>query len=152
MTALERLPLSRIFQSERDGQAWYFFDEDNPSTMIRTTRAELAEALALSADHDSTAHRYVTKKLAAVSAEADEIDLDVSDTSFEFFLQDIVKRSPTLAYISVVAAFTCSRMRPNGFGGMAILITADAICGKSTNDLIAEFLSDAGFDSDGAEI
>ena len=150
MTPLERLLLSRIFQSERDGEAWYFFAEENPSTTIHTTRAELAEALALSPDNDSAAHRYAAERLAAVSAEAQEIDLDLSGTSWEFYLQDIVKRSPTLAYISVVAAFTCSRMRPDGFGGIAILITADAVRGKSTNDLIEEFLSDAGLDGDGA--
>jgi hypothetical protein len=37
MTPLERLLLSRIFNSERDGQAWYFFAEDNPYTS-RDTR------------------------------------------------------------------------------------------------------------------
>ena len=61
-----------------------------------------------------------------------------------------MKRSRTLSYISIVAAFTCTRMRPDGFGGMAVLITADAVRGKSTNDLIEEFLSDAGLDGDGA--
>jgi hypothetical protein len=30
MTPLERLLLSRIFQSERDGEAWYFFAEEKP--------------------------------------------------------------------------------------------------------------------------
>ena len=149
MTPLERLLLSRIFQSERDGEAWYFFAEDNPCTMIRTTRAELAEALASSPDRDSAAHRYVTGRIAAVGAQAEEIDLDLGVTSWEFFLQDIVKRSRTLLYISAVAAFTCSRMRPDGFGGMAVLITAEAIRGKSTNDLIEEFLSDAGLDGEG---
>jgi len=42
-------------------------------------------------------------------------------------------------------------MRPDGFGGMAILITPDTIIGKSTNDLIEDFLAEAGLDeSDGA--
>jgi len=146
MTPLERLLLSRIFQSERDGKAWFFFAEDNPCTMVHATRAELVEALASSPDRDSAAHRYVTERLAAVGADAVEIDLDLTGTSWEFFLQDVVKRSQTIAYISVVTAFTCSRMRPDGFGGMVMLITADAIRGKSTNDLIEELLSEAGLD------
>jgi hypothetical protein len=150
MTPLERLLLSRIFQSERDGEAWYFFAEDNPCTMIHTTRAELAEALASSPDRDSAAHRYVAEKLVAAGADAVEIDLDLSGTSSEFFFQDVVKRSQTLSYISIVAAFTCTRMRPDGFGGMAVLITADAIRGKSTDGLIEEFLSDAGLDGAGS--
>jgi hypothetical protein len=148
MTPLECLLLSRIFQSERDGETWSFFAEDNPYTMVRATRAELLEALGSSPDHDSTAHRYVSERLAAASAQAEAIDLDLSGTSWEFFLQDVVKRSQTLSYISVVAAFTGTRMRPDGFGGMAVLITSDAIRGKSTNDLIEEFLSDAGLDGE----
>jgi hypothetical protein len=70
--------------------------------------------------------------------------------SWEFFLQDVVKRSQTLAFISVVAAFTCSRMRVDGFGGMATVITADAIRRKSTNDLIEDFLLGTGLDGGAA--
>ena len=116
--------------------------------LILTTRAELAEALASSPDRASAAHRYVAERFVAVSADAVQIDLDLSGTSWEFFLQDVVKRSRTLSYISIVAAFTCSRMRPDGFGGMAVLITPDAVRGKSTNDLIEEFLSEAGLDGE----
>ena len=146
MTPLERLLLSRIFECEPDGDGWYFFAEQSPSTMIFATRAELEAALASSPDVESAAHLYVTEQLAAADADATEIDLDLSGTSWEFFFQDIVKRSTTLAYVSVVAAFTCSKMRPDGFGGMAILITRDAIVGKSTNDLLADFLAEGGFD------
>jgi len=146
MTPLERLLLSRIFECEHDGDGWYFFAEQSPSTTIFATRAELEAALLSSPDIASAAHLYVTEQLAAAAADATEIDLDLSGTSWEFFFQDIVKRSTTLTYVSVVAAFTCSKMRPDGFGGMAILITRDAIVGKSTNDLLADFLAEAGLD------
>jgi hypothetical protein len=46
-------------------------------------------------------------------------------------------------------------MRPDGFGGMAVLITRDAIVGKSTNDLIEDFLAEAGLEggeASGAEV
>jgi hypothetical protein len=33
-------------------------------------------------------------------------------------------------------------MRPDGFGGMAVLITADTIKGKSTNDILEELLAE----------
>ena len=62
-------------------------------------------------DIENAAHLCVTEQLAAADANAIDIDLDLSGISWEFFFQDIVKRSKTLAYISVVAAFTCSRMR-----------------------------------------
>jgi hypothetical protein len=155
MTPLERLLLSHIFECEPDGDGLYFFAEQSPSTTISVTRAELQAALASSPDVESAAHPYVTVQLATANADATEIDLDLSGTSWEFFLQDIVKRSKTLAYVSVVAAFTCSKMRPDGFGGMAVLITRDAIVGKSTNDLIEDFLAEAGLDggeTPGAEV
>jgi hypothetical protein len=34
-------------------------------------------------------------------------------------------------------------MRPDGFGGMAVLVTADAIKGKSTQDIIGDFQGEA---------
>ena len=146
MTPLERLLLSRIFDCERVSDGWYFFAEQNPSTMIFATRAELEEALAAASDIESAAHRCVAEQLEAAEPDVTEIDLDLSGTSWELFFQDIVKRSKTLAYISVVVAFTCSKMRPDGFGGMAILITRDAIVGKSTDGLLEDFLAEAGLD------
>jgi galactokinase len=54
-----------------------------------------------------------------------------------------VRRSPTLRYVTAVSAFTCSKMRPDGFGGMAILITASEVMSKLTNDIIQDFLNEA---------
>ncbi len=149
MTPLERLLLSRIFACAPDGDGCYFFAEQSPSTMIFVARAELEAAIALSPDVESAAHLYVTERLAAFEPDVAEIDLDLTGTSWEFFLQDIVKRSKTLTYLSVVAAFTCSKMRPDGFGGMAVFITADTIQGKSTNDLLEEFLAEHQAKRDG---
>jgi len=72
--------------------------------------------------------------------------------AWELILQDIVRRSPTLDHVTIVSAFTCTKMRPDGFGGMAVLITADTIRGKSTNDFLEDLLaeeSDATADSAG---
>jgi hypothetical protein len=71
-----------------------------------------------------------------------QVELDLSVTSWEPIFQDIVRRSRTLEHIIVVSAFTCTKMRPDGFGGMAMVITADAIRGKSTNDIIEDILAD----------
>lgn len=146
MTPIERLLLSRIFDCERDSEGWYFFSSEGPSDMVFATRAEIEDALAASSDADSTAYSCAADLLARFEPSAAGIDLDLSGTSWEFFLQDIVKRSKSLRYVSVVAAFTCSKMRSDGFGGMAVLITPDAIVGKSTNDLLEDFLAEAGLD------
>ena len=55
----------------------------------------------------------------------------------------IVRRSASLRYVTAVSAFTCSKMRLDGFGGMAVLITASGVMGKSTNDIIEDFLNEA---------
>lgn len=142
MTALERMLLSAIFTAERDGEAWYFFAKDSPSDMIWIARAELKAALAQSAAVESGANDFIRRVLAEAAPNDTEIGIDLSAMSYEFILQDIVKRSATLAYITVVAAFTCSKMRADGFGGMAVLITANAILGKSTSDILEDFLAE----------
>ena len=155
MTPLEQLLLSNMFTAERDGDGWYFFAEENPSVVITVTRRELEQALAASPDDGSAARACVSEQLAAAGTGAAEIDLDISDasldlsgTSYEFVFQDIVRRSKTLKYISVVTSFTCSRMRPDGFGGMAVLITHDAIVGKTTGDFLEDVIAEAGLDDE----
>jgi hypothetical protein len=133
MTPIERLLLCKIFESERVNDGWYFFAEDCPAVVIGVHRKELEQALAPS-PADSTASTCVAEQLASANPDASDIDLDFSGTSGDFFFQDIVKRSTTPNYITIVSAFTSSKMRDDGFGGMAVLITRDAIVGKSTGD------------------
>lgn len=144
MTSLERLLLSNIFETERDGEGWYFFSEQGPADMILAERAALETALAESqVPAENVANTLVKEhllKLQGAGLDAQLVDLDLSMTSWESILQDIVRRSPTLRYVSAVSSFTCSRMRPDGFGGLVVVISADAILGKSTNDLLEEFI------------
>lgn len=145
MTPLELLLLAHIFDAERDDDGWYFFSEQGPSDMLSIERGALDAALAASEGAgDSTANRFVREHLPDLRSGdplPSHLDLDLSTTSWEFIMQDIVKRSPTLTYVSAVSSFTCSRMRPDGFGGAAVLISADEIIGKSTGDLLEEFIA-----------
>ena len=94
----------------------------------------------------STANDYLADRIREIGESDTHIEIDLSAMSWEFILQDIVRRSPTLDHVTVVSAFTCTKMRRDGFGGMAVLITADAIEGKSTNDILEGFLAEAGID------
>jgi hypothetical protein len=153
MTPLERLLLSHIFESERDGEDWYFFSESGPTDMIMVERAALEFALEASGlDVDNSANSLVKRLLAdlkEVQVHNRYVDIDLSITSWEFIFQNIVRRSSTLKYVSAVSSFTCSRMRPDGFGGAVAVISADTILGKSTNDLIEEFIEQVAPGSDG---
>ena len=70
------------------------------------------------------------------------LGLHLSVDGYAFILQDIVRRSESLSHVSVTAAFTCSRMCPGGFGGMAMLVTKEIIS-KSTNGLLEKWRTDA---------
>jgi hypothetical protein len=147
ITPLERLVLSHIFNAEPDGEGLYFYADEGPADMIWLDRTQLDGALARSPTAiDSAATAFVTEQLARVPADNVEIELDLSG-GWEFIFQDIVRRSRSLRYVTAVSAFTCSKMRPDGFGGMAVLITASTVMGKSTSDIIGDFLNEAVPDS-----
>lgn len=153
MTPLERLLLSLVFDAERDGEGWYFFSELGPTDMTAIGRPALEAALAASEpDAANTANAFASKLLANLTDEErqdEHLDIDLSETSWASIFQDIVQRSSTLRYVSAVSSFTCTRMRADGFGGAVVLITADAILGKSTTDLLEELIEQAVPWSDG---
>ena len=112
--------------------------------MIWLDRAPIETALAQSNNGaDNTAVTVVIEQLARVPADNVEIELNFSDRSWESIFQDIVRRSPTLRYVTAVTSFTCSKMRPDGWGGMAILITPSAVMRRLTGDIIEDFLNEA---------
>ena len=154
MTPLERLLLTRIFEAEPDGDGLYFFSETGPCDTFELAVADLRAALTQSVGFASTAGDYFAVRMTDIADRDTHIVVDPSSMfsgadsdsprgqPWELILQDIVRRSPTLDHITVVSAFTCTRMRPDGFGGMAVLITADAIKSKSTSDILEDFLAE----------
>ena len=152
ISPLERLLLSRIFSAEPHGEGLYFYADESPADMIALSRAELAAALAASQTFTSSTNAYVAERLADLPDDEDAMDLDLSGTSWEFIFQDIVQRSKTLRFVTAVSSFTCSKMRPDGFGGRAVLITADSVMGKSTHDILEDFLAEASLDETGAPV
>jgi hypothetical protein len=147
MTPLERLLLSNVFSAEPDGDGWYFYAEECPADMIWLDRTELKTALIASEAAGSEANAYIAEKLSKTPADENEIELDLSLISWDFLFQNIVRRSSNLRYVTAVSAFTCSRMRPDGWGGMATFITADAVKSQSTNDFLEDCLAEIESDS-----
>ena len=147
MTKLELLLLSHMFDADSDGDGTYFHSWQGPSDLIWVDRAELTAALEAARGSDSQARGYVAEKLTNATSDDDTIELDMSGISWEVILQDIVRRSAKLRYITVTTAFTCSKMRADGFGGMALFITADAIKGCSTTEFLSDCFADiAGYE------
>jgi hypothetical protein len=144
ITPLERLLLSHIFTAEAYGEGLYFFSEQGPSDMLWLERPGVEQALRASETLDSRANSFIREQRAQHASDVGEIEIDMSGQDWPFLFQDIVKRSPTLQFVTIEAAFTCSRMRSDGFGGMAMLISADAVLSKSTLELLQEFEDQVG--------
>lgn len=149
MTKLELLLLSQMFDADSDGDGTYFHSWQGPSDLIWVNRAELSAALDAVRGSNSQVRNYVEDKLKTGAADDTSVELDMGGLSWEVILQDIVRRSAKLRYITVITAFMCSKMRTDGFGGMALFIIADAIKGCSTTEFLSDCLADiAGQEGD----
>jgi hypothetical protein len=142
MTKLELLLLSHMFDADSDGDGTCFHSWQGPSDLILVNRAELSAALDEVRGSGSQVRAYVEEKLKNTAADDTSVELDMSGVSWEVILQDIVRRSAKLRYITVTTAFTCSKMRADGFGGMALFISADAIKACSTTEFLSDCLAD----------
>ena len=140
---VERIFLAQVFDEEVENRIAYYYSEDGASDLIYLDPEEVRESLATT-DHASSC---LAAKLRDDHGDAiegdDEFELDMCGDLWPEVLQDIVRRSATIDHITVTMAFTCSKMRPDGFGGLAMLITADAICSESTHMLLDRFYKEA---------
>lgn len=150
MTPLERLILDLVFDTENSEGGIYYHSWCGPSDVVTLSVADLRTAWAASRDHGQSIGEHVTGLLSRYDADAsddppDDIDVDLTDPDdgWDRIFQDIVRRSATIDAIVVTSAFTCTKMRPDGFGGSVMLITADAIHYRSTTDILEEFRIEA---------
>lgn len=141
ITPLERLVLGSVFDVESDGDALYFFTELGPRDTFELPVEEFRAAFSASAGVRSSAYDYLRHTMATLDATTEFTEIDFSGTSWNFIFQDIIQRSATLDYIYVLTAFTCTKMRPDGFGGMVVFVTANTVEGKSTFDILHEFIT-----------
>lgn len=149
MTALERFILGLTFDEETDeGGQVYFHSWCGPSDIVAIEVEPLRHACLASRNAQSLINDHVAARLAEHDAAADrvphdyiELDLSAAELGWARMLQDIVRRSPTIDEIVVTAAFTCLRMRPDGFGGSVTRITAEDIRYQSTTDMLNDMRS-----------
>ncbi|EGF93825.1 hypothetical protein ABI_00570 [Asticcacaulis biprosthecium C19] len=141
MTPLERYLLARIFDEDDEGETVFLSSCGSPNDTLEMPLGELRAAFSASQGIGSLALDLVAVKLDEWQglADGDEVQLDLSMKSYEFVLQDIVKRSPVLNRIEVVTSYTCTKMRRDGFGGAAMAITAGEVRFKSTDDILNDF-------------
>lgn len=143
MLPIERLFLAQVFSEEIEGKTAYYCSDDGASDLITLDAETVRTALeATTAETSSLAKKLLDEHGDAILGD-DDIDLDMCGDLWPDVLQDIVRRSPDLDHLTVTMAFTCSKMRPDGFGGLAMLITASTIRSESTHTLFDRFYTEA---------
>ncbi|WP_432769512.1 MAG: hypothetical protein HEQ22_01875 [Sphingopyxis sp.] len=138
MSLLEHRLLIGMFSHEGGEDAVYFFAEDYVNDLLHLDLPEVHRLLEDDPFPDSYAVTVIREHLRKLDPAEGELALDMSVIDYEGIFQDIVKRCDALDDVEVVAAWTCTKMRPDGFGGMATLITADAIETMSTASFLDE--------------
>jgi hypothetical protein len=143
MLPIERLFLARVFDEELDGESAYYFSEDGANDLISLPTAEVRAALeAATPETSRLAQRLIEEQPDAMLGE-DDIELDTCGDLWTEVLQDIVRRSPDLDHLTATMAFSCLKMRSDGFGGLAMMITAQTIRSESTSMLFDRFYAEA---------
>jgi hypothetical protein len=139
LTAAEQLILRNIFDSEVDGDELYLFAEIGRNTMIDLELPDMLAALAATG-FASDATRLLSKAVAELPEGEGSAEIELDDELIEI-LQEIVRRSNALTFVAIETGFNCSKMRSDGFGGAAIVITADTVDTMSTSQFIDETLA-----------
>jgi hypothetical protein len=143
MLPIERLFLAKVFGEEVDDETAYYYSDDGANDLIFMPVDEVRAALdAATLETSRLAQKLIDEQPNAILG-GEEIELDMCGDLWAEVLQDIVRRSPDIDHLTVTMAFTCSKMRPDGFGGLAMLITASEIRSGSTHTLFDRFYKEA---------
>jgi hypothetical protein len=140
MTGLEFDVLCQIFSHEAAGDDIYFFAEHGLNDIAYVTAGAARAFAEADLGIASMLADHVAEAVGKLPDGEEQVEIDVTEIGYETIFQDIVRRS-ALDFIEVETAWTCTKMRPDGFGGAATLITADAIEGMSTSSWLDEAIA-----------
>lgn len=143
MLPIERLFLAQVFDEELDGETAYYYSGDGACDLISLSAEDVRAVLdAATPETSRLAQKLIDEQPDAILGDED-LELDMCGDLWPDVLQDIVRRAPDFDHLTVTMAFNCSKMRPDGFGGLAMLITASAIRSESTHTLFDRFYTEA---------
>lgn len=143
ITPLELALLTEMFEHEPDGDAIYFYSSEGPTDTVRLDMAKLKIMLAEEVVPSAPLIETIRAALAEADSDDAELELDLSDLGEAAIFQNIVRRCATLDHVTIVSAWTCTKMRPDGFGGGITVVTADHILSSSTVDMECRLLDRA---------
>lgn len=142
MTPIERLVLSHVFDAGETDEGLLLYSDRGAASRLRIPGDELTNAYFTSRHVPHTDIIRVIARSWRCWCEEDEpgemVDVDMTDTSWEFILQDIVARSTTLSEIRVLEWYRHPSQSPESFGANIMLITANEVAGRSSDDFFED--------------
>lgn len=138
ITPLELALLTGIYEHELGDASIYFFASEGPSGIVWLDIAELRAMLADEIIAPGSIAEMARDKLDAAGPE--EVEIDLSDLGDATIFQAIVRRCDQLDHVTITSGWTCSKMRPDGFGGGVTVVTADHILSSSTSEMECRLL------------
>lgn len=144
ISPLERLLLGQIFESEDHNGDIYYYASEAPADCITLDRADLQDALK-HARVRSRMSPFLRACLAETKPDCADVDIDLTaipqrDPAHVVILQDIVRHSKgELPSLSIALAYTCGKMRQDGFGGAGIIITPGRVLHQCTYEFFSRF-------------
>ncbi|MFP1133054.1 hypothetical protein [Asticcacaulis sp. W401b] len=152
VSPLERLLLDAMIQTEINGEGLYCFFEQSYTSDVELNIGDLRKAVAASVGFESQLRPAIDLWLAKIADEGEDayavldFDAHLDELAYTVILQDVVRRSPALTYVTVCGAHTCTKMRIDGFGGFAAFITANVIRWISTDTWLEAQFADLGIE------
>ena len=147
ITALEKLILTSVLECSETEEVLVLFTDLGPTNPIRVSRHELIEAFRASAPYAvSPVNTFIASRVLPffpvpdTTVDADTmVEIDLSQFPWQFVVQGIVARSPSLREVVVIQWMNHPSQLPETFAASVSLITAKAIHHATSEDLLTGF-------------
>lgn len=147
VTPLEKLMLTHMLECSETDAGLVLFTDAGPINPVSVKRKALLDAFRASASQaDSALNAFIGNRiLALLPASPDDddphiaVDIDLSEFPWQFVVQDIVTRSPSLPEVTVIQWTNHPSQRPETYGASVSLITGKGIHHVTSVDLLDRF-------------
>ena len=145
ISPLEKLILSKVLDCAEIDGGLELYTDTGPMNPIVVSRRELMEAMDTPDQaNESLLKRFVRERVLSIlpmeSPDPESVVfIDLKEFPWQFVVQDIVTRSPTLRELVVIQWISDHSQRPDTFGAGVSLITENGIFHATSEDLLADF-------------
>lgn len=145
VTPLEKLMLTHVLECSDTDAGLIMFTDFGPINPISVKRQALLSAFRASASQANSAlNAFIGNRILALlptSPDGEDLDIevDLSEFPWQFIVQDIVARSPSLPEMTVIQWMNHPSQRPESYGASVSLITSKGIHHATSEDLLNRF-------------